>query len=142
MQLSLPAIGSFTTVDGIRYTVEPGPAFPDTTVCWNGGARGGTVYVNYLNRLKGLVDETHPYKTYRGSSNGVSHRTFVQAALSAQKWAKHRYDEAKRFAAAYDAEMNPPIDREAFEVFWSQNQHLGFKAAREAFREARRQEVR
>lgn len=131
-------IGSFTTVEGIRYTVRE-RSYPKTKTCWDGGAAGGVIYPAKEDTDR--VTGRNPYKHSTGFwvgvggySGGKSFPDFVTAALFAQQQQRKHYERHKAFCKAFEAQTSPAIDTEAFNAFWSQNQTLGFKEAREQFR--------
>lgn len=129
--------GSFTTVNGIRYTfVGAGPE-SWRKAHYDGGAAGGRLYPAQQYDERGHNSYKHPkgFVVFGpGIGSGRSFPTLIAAADFAQKRQRKIYEAHKAFVAAFDAQIDPPIDREAFNAFWSQNQTLGFKEAREQFR--------
>jgi len=83
-------------INGITYRKRPStvPAFP----CWDGGPRGGIVFVNWLNSISRTVDKNNPWK-----GGGVGCKTFERAALRAAKQRKFEYEQAVRVVEAYEA---------------------------------------
>lgn len=89
-------IGDEVEVNGITYRKRPSfvPGFP----CWDGGAAGGIVFINWLSSVKKTVDQRNPWR-----GDGMSCKTFERAAILAHKGQKRDYQQAKRTVEKYEA---------------------------------------
>lgn len=94
MIIGLPAIGSFQTVDGIRFVAEePGlSVLQGKAVRWNGGPRGGCIIQT------APIDSDRRYE-----SRGVHTTSFVKAATRSIKGRKNDYLAALKLVADYEA---------------------------------------
>lgn len=102
------SIGSFTTVNGIRYVVRE-RSYPKTKTVWDGGVAGGKVYPASEDgdKVTGRNPYKHPngYWVGVGGATGKSFPDFVKAALYAQKRAYAAMVKARELVQAYDDQL-------------------------------------
>jgi hypothetical protein len=93
MKIGLPTIGSFQTIDGIKFTVE---AYDPGTVLWNGGARGGEIV-----QTDAPLTEERPFLV----TGGFAVRSFPSLDKAAQhtiKTQRDAYEAAKKLVAGFE----------------------------------------
>lgn len=101
-------LGSFTTVNGIRYTLRS-RSYPKTKTVWDGGAAGGLIYPCAEDTDSGIPGHSrwkNPQgfsSVYPGGSTSKSFKTFVQAAEWAQATQRKLYERNKAFCAEFEA---------------------------------------